>query len=966
MRTNKIWSFSFLLAALLIALLPSAGPAQASGLASKQAQVVDPLENPPWPDQCELKITIILDHSNSIARADPANPSLMQNAAKNLVDTLAGKLAEVSIVSFWDTAETMIPLTPLDSPENVETVKTAVDFIQFFTTDERGSTNWEAAFKEASLSASVTEDPRKPADAIIVLTDGEPTTYGYPGDDLGDGAEVDQIDIDRGVEGANTVKAEGTRVIAVGIGGLFDAAEAEQNLQLISGPTQNEDYFLAAEFELLDETLQSIAARICAIRVDKSADPELIESGDPVTYSYLVTNPGDLPVSDVSLTDDTCEGVEFVGGDDDDGALNADETWEYTCGTSLLQDTLNIATVTGQVDGFPVADQDDALVDVRPLIEVVKIADPVAVAEPGGTVEFTIRVTNISQEEATLISLMDDPFGDLTSLPSSSCALVPLAPDVPYVCSFSGEISGEAGDIITDTLTAEATDDEGNLAQDSDSASVEITAPALDIFVEKTNDADGDSVFNDLEQAPAGGSTVTFRVVVQNSGDRAVEVLNITDDLHGADGALTTASGFSPDCAELLGSIIPPPDSSTCYFDGVIADMENLVEVNTVEVTVADAEPDVDSELTRSDTSTVTTPDLLPEIKVKKKANKRHIPETGAEVTFHVRVVNLSPEPVTLEALEDDVFGDLNGQGSCAIPQTLAADGGAYRCAFRAFLASDDLTPHVDVVTAVARDDEGNSATDSDDERVTFFPVKPSICLHKLNDANQDGVFTDDEIAPESGALVTFQVTINNHTNETLTLTRVSDDLHPFTLADCPTTEIAPFDSLVCTYQGRITEKKKAVEVNTARARVEDNEGDFAFAMDTSTVRTPGKPKPKKVGVGSPGFWKNHPDAWPVAEITIGEVLYARSEAIEIMSAHEKGDKTYSMFRALLAAKLNLLVGTEPTCIAETVEQADEWMANYGPPGSGVAGSSSAWEQGEPIKDRLDAYNNGRLCAPSN
>jgi hypothetical protein len=120
------------------------------------------------------------------------------------------------------------------------------------------------------------------------------------------------------------------------------------------------------------------------------------------------------------------------------------------------------------------------------------------------------------------------------------------------------------------------------------------------------------------------------------------------------------------------------------------------------------------------------------------------------------------------------------------------------------------------------------------------------------------------------------------------------------------------------------------------------------------------------VGVGSPGFWKNHPDAWPVAEITIGEVLYARSEAIEIMSAHEKGDKTYSMFRALLAAKLNLLVGTEPTCIAETVEQADEWMANYGPPGSGVAGSSSAWEQGEPIKDRLDAYNNGRLCAPSN
>ena len=59
-------------------------------------------------------------------------------------------------------------------------------------------------------------------------------------------------------------------------------------------------------------------------------------------------------------------------------------------------------------------------------------------------------------------------------------------------------------------------------------------------------------------------------------------------------------------------------------------------------------------------------------------------------------------------------------------------------------------------------------------------------------------------------------------------------------------------------------------------------------------------------GTGTPGYWKNHPEAWPVDEITIGGVTYTKVEAIAIMNTPEKGDKTYTMFSALVAATLNV------------------------------------------------------------
>ena len=72
------------------------------------------------------------------------------------------------------------------------------------------------------------------------------------------------------------------------------------------------------------------------------------------------------------------------------------------------------------------------------------------------------------------------------------------------------------------------------------------------------------------------------------------------------------------------------------------------------------------------------------------------------------------------------------------------------------------------------------------------------------------------------------------------------------------------------------------------------------------------------------------------------------------------------MFGALVAAKLNVLIGNPSSCIEDTIADADDWMAAYGPVGSGVRAKSDAWQvDGESLYEMLDDYNNGLLCAPS-
>lgn len=119
---------------------------------------------------------------------------------------------------------------------------------------------------------------------------------------------------------------------------------------------------------------------------------------------------------------------------------------------------------------------------------------------------------------------------------------------------------------------------------------------------------------------------------------------------------------------------------------------------------------------------------------------------------------------------------------------------------------------------------------------------------------------------------------------------------------------------------------------------------------------------PNDVGAGTPGYW-HKPENWPVDSIEIGGVTYSKEEATALIDAPVRGDKTLNMFAQLCATKLNLIIGTDPSCIEDTVSDADAWMADH-PVESGVRANSEAWDVGGPVHYTLDQYNNGHLCAP--
>ncbi len=67
-----------------------------------------------------------------------------------------------------------------------------------------------------------------------------------------------------------------------------------------------------------------------------------------------------------------------------------------------------------------------------------------------------------------------------------------------------------------------------------------------------------------------------------------------------------------------------------------------------------------------------------------------------------------------------------------------------------------------------------------------------------------------------------------------------------------------------------------------------------------------------------------------------------------------------SMAKQLIATKLNLAVGTDGSCINDTVAAADAWIIAHG----GIGAVQRQWDGGDLLHDDLDAYNNGLLCAP--
>jgi hypothetical protein len=111
------------------------------------------------------------------------------------------------------------------------------------------------------------------------------------------------------------------------------------------------------------------------------------------------------------------------------------------------------------------------------------------------------------------------------------------------------------------------------------------------------------------------------------------------------------------------------------------------------------------------------------------------------------------------------------------------------------------------------------------------------------------------------------------------------------------------------------------------------------------------------------GYWKNHPEAWPVTELQLGNVTYTQEQLLDIMQEPVRGNGLVSLAHHLIATKLNVANGADPSCIEQTIADADALIDDLvvPPVGDGYLRPNEV----NALKDVLEDYNEGQLCAPS-
>jgi hypothetical protein len=207
-------------------------------------------------------------------------------------------------------------------------------------------------------------------------------------------------------------------------------------------------------------------------------------------------------------------------------------------------------------------------------LTVVKNASPTTVPESGGTVTYSVQVTNQAQfVSVRLTTLTDDIYGNIgipgcdeagtcnSNITQNTCDSlvgVVLSPGQSQSCSFKALVSGDSGQTITDVV--EACGDQTNNGQricGNDPASVTISDVPAVPDLDKT------------AQSSSCAVDVNYQVVVSNNStvSDVLTVNSLTDDKFGD---ITHVHGdvISTNCA--TGAAITKGNNYTCNFVGRI------------------------------------------------------------------------------------------------------------------------------------------------------------------------------------------------------------------------------------------------------------------------------------------------------------------------------------------------------------------------------------------------------------
>jgi uncharacterized repeat protein (TIGR01451 family) len=211
------------------------------------------------------------------------------------------------------------------------------------------------------------------------------------------------------------------------------------------------------------------------------------------------------------------------------------------------------------------------------------------------------------------------------------------------------------------------------------------------------------------------GEEVTFTVVATNTSLLEMVTINaVVDDQFGDVGAT---------CQPALPAFLLPGAAITCSFTEFIRGDAGTTHTNVVSVSGVGLLGGPADGTSSASVEIVNVPSA---IEISASANPGLITAPGSPVTFTVHVDNTSAtDVVTITALTDSLQGDLNGRGSCVLPQVLAV-GAGYDCEFEADVAGTAGSSEINTIAAVGVDDDNESVSDGVGVTITIIPTEIS------------------------------------------------------------------------------------------------------------------------------------------------------------------------------------------------------------------------------------------------
>ena len=476
----------------------------------------------------------------------------------------------------------------------------------------------------------------------------------------------------------------------------------------------------------------------------------VVHEGEVVDVTATVTNPGDTPLANVSVTDSLAGALTYVSGDTNtDDLLDTGETWVFAGSYIAPAGTESLNTVTAEGTDFladvhsTVQDTDDCrTVIVHPQVRVVK--ECTAQVQPGDEINVTATVTNEGDVVLHNVVVTDSLAGTLSYQSGDTNTDGQL--DLTEVWLFTGSYTAPEGDTSSNTVTVTALNTNNLQVEFSDGCTTDILNPDLAVVKECTSQAHP-------------GDEIDVTATVTNPGDTPLSDVAVSDSLAGA---LSYVSGDTN-----TNDLLDPGEA--WLFSGSYTAPEGDSSSNTVTATAMDGlEREVEA------TDDCTTDILNPEIVVEKQCTS--IAQIGDLINVTATVTNPGDTPLSDVVVSDDLAGALSYVAGDDNSNDLLDPGETWT--FTGSHIATDAASITDTVTAQGTDVLERTVSDDASCR-TEIDHLPVIEVAKTADGNDPDTEFSDEEATGIASTVTFRVVIDNDSSEPVTITSLLDDTFP-------------------------------------------------------------------------------------------------------------------------------------------------------------------------------------------